>query len=207
MKDKIETFIENGLFKESPKKMRSQIIAVNFFPIIGIMYGLILGGLYFAISCAIAISATIEYIYIVIITRREDKKSIIKAQACVSTSVCINYLLFAILLYSMHSGFNLGVCTLFIPPICIIVLTFLFLYKFFKKDSIQKKAILHKGGILSGSVAIFTYISLKIWNVSIDHDLALILGIIGLVIISSLGALGIVDYIKIYFMNKIEKIL
>lgn len=205
MKDKKEGFVESSLDIESPKKMRSQILALNFFPIIGISFGLILGGQYLTISCIIVLSLITEYIYVVAKTKNNNKKSIIRAQLCVSTSVCINNLLLAILLYGMYSGFSWKIAILFIPPFLTTIFTLLLSHNSKRKENYEdkKKVNLNNVKTLAGSTTIFTYTFLKTRDISIEQNTALMLVIIAVLIFSSLGALGIVvDYTKIYHLNE-----
>ena len=64
MKDNIRAFIENGL--EKNQKMRSSLLLVNFFPMMGIAYGLILGGTYRILSALIMSSILVAFALVVI---------------------------------------------------------------------------------------------------------------------------------------------
>ena len=102
MQDNIKVFIENGL-EEEPRKLRSSLLLVNFFPMIGVAYGLLLGNVYRVFSALIVFSITISFIQILVLTKKNTKMRVIKADICFNFFTATNYLLFAMILQTMYN--------------------------------------------------------------------------------------------------------
>ncbi|GEM_PF-5703585 len=205
MEDSIRVFIENTLDKE-PRKMRLNLFLVNFFPIISIVCGIILGHVYKVFSAVIAFSIFFSFILIVILTKKYTVIRTIKSSICLNVFTAINYLLFAMILYSMYNKVQLSLILLSLPLILVATLTILFTLKYIKKE--KATSTKSKNGSLayiSGSISIATYIILKKLNVAMDQNVALLLCSALLILLSSVFViLGVFDAIKLYYIKKLH---
>lgn len=208
MKDNIIDFIERGLGKD-PKKMRLSLFLVNFFPMLGIAYGLLLGGVYRVFSVLIALSIFISFGLVVILTKNHTVINTIKASMCFNVFTAINYLLFAMTLYSMYNRVQFNIILLSLPLVLVALLTTLFTVNFLKK----KKATSSKSkrnSIVSivGATFAISYLTLKKANMDIKQNIALMIGSALLILLSSLFVvLGVLDAIKLYYIKKLHIIL
>ena len=205
MQDNIRVFVENGL-EEEPRKMRSSLFLVNFFPMLGVAYGLLLGNVYRVFSALIVFSITIAFILIFVLTKKNTKIRVIKADICFNLFTAINYLLFAMILHAMYNKVHFNLLLLFLPLIFVATLTILLTVKFVKnKVATASKNRNVSIGAISGTTTIATYLILKRINVNIEQNTALLIGTVLLVILSSLFvALGVISVVKLYYINKLH---
>lgn len=203
MKDNIRGFIEKNLEKE-PRKMCSSLFLVNFFPMLGVAFGLILGGIYRVFSVLITFLICISFVLLAILTKKHNVIRTIKASMCFNMSTAVNYLLFAMILYSMYNKLQFSLILLSFPLVLVALLTTLCTVHFLKKGgatpSKRKKDSIAS---IAGATFAVTYLILKRSNIHIEQNLALLIGTVLLILMSSLFiALGVLDVIKLYYIKK-----
>ena len=203
MQDNIKAFIERGLDSE-PKKLRSSLFLVNFFPLLGIAYGLILKGFYLVFSLMIGLSIVTAFVLIVFLTRKNKAINTIVANICLYISTTINYLLFAMITYSMDDEVHLSMLFLLIPEIVVAVFTFSIIPRIIKKQNGKSPKQRNISiGTVSGITAVSTYVLLKRLNVDIAQNTALLICTWLLVILSCLFVvMACYNVIKYYYSKK-----
>lgn len=203
MQDNIRSFIEKGLDSE-PRKMRSSLFLINFFPLLGIAYGLILKGLYMKFSLMIGFFIVMAFVFIVFLTKKKNAVNTIVASICLYTSTAINYLLFAMIMLFMNNNVYLKALFLLIPGIIVAIFTLLFIPQVIKKqnEKVRKQRKISIGTI-SGITTVSTFLLLKYLNVDIEQSIALLICMWLLVILSCLFVvMACWNVIKYYYIKK-----
>lgn len=203
MQDNIRSFVEKGLDNE-PRKMRSNLFLINFFPLLGIAYGLILGGLYLNFSLMIGFSIVLAFVFIVFLTKKSKLVNTIVASICLYASTAINYLLFAMIMFCMNNNVYLKILFLLVPGIIVSIFTFLFVPQVIKKtnDKVRRQRNISIGTI-SGVTTVSTFLLLKYLNVDVEQSVALLICMWLLVILSCLFVvMACYNVIKYYYIKK-----
>lgn len=204
MQDNINIFIEKGIDNE-PRKMRSSLFLANFFPLLGIAYGLILGSFYRAFSVMIGFSIVVAFIIIVFLTKNTNAISTIKATMCFYISTSINYLLFAMIMFSMHNNkVHLSILFLLIPGVLVAIFTIILTSQIIKKRDVKARKQRNVSiGTIAGVTTVSTYFMLKKLNVDVEQSIALLICTLLLMVLSCLFvAMACINAIKLYYIKK-----
>ncbi len=203
MQDIIRNFVENGIDKE-PRKMRSSLFLANFFPLIGVLYGVLLGNLFIAFSAVIIFLLLGSYILIIVFTRNVSIYNTIKANICFNMCTACCYFLFAMILYAMYSGINSKLLLLFLPELLIMLITIVLVKQSLKK--VNAKSHIKRNisiGSVAGITAVITFFALKRFNVNIEQSVALIIGTVLLMLLSSVFViLMTISVMKLHYIRK-----
>ena len=203
-KDNIEKFISYGLNTvQGKKEIRNLSLGINFIFVIGFIYGIILGGTSRIIGITMLIISLLSIVTTYILSHKLSLKNRIIINSKISTEMVLNTLLFEFIIYAMLYDLDIFVLFLLIPPVSSSLIYFLIINKELKKDICNFKEVSKKRikifSMLGGIVGVFIA---KSFFSNVQQRTALLLLLIFLMFISTVFSFGLINYVKLYYLDK-----
>lgn len=202
-KDNIEKFISYGLNTvQGKKEIRNLSLGINFIFVIGFIYGIVLGGTSRIIGITMLTVSLLSIVTTYIFSYKLSLKNRIIINSIISTEMVLNTLLFEFIIYSMLYDLDVFVLFLLIPPVSSFLIYFLIINKELKKDICNFKEVSKKRikifSMLGGIVGVFIA---KSFFSNVQQRTALLLLLIFLMFISTVFSFGLINYVKLHYLN------
>ena len=119
----VESFINYGVNKElNAKQLKSMVFGISIFYLIGIFYGLMLGGTECIFGMAILIVTFISNVYIIRKSKVLSLKNYCIVLGTISLETTINFMMFSLILNQMlEADMLLNIVILFTPLLTMII--------------------------------------------------------------------------------------